>query len=161
MHTSAVRATLRHPAGPKLSILFCFHSHSYPLSKARVRNVGKSGGSLSCGGTLALKAGLSSHNHSHNHHARPPNTIAPRPPHKELRGANGGVGPAKQSEASTYTQCICYHYLFYARRRHAHLICMPISRTSFCASFAAPRTQQDQPNLTGQKRAGAPCYISR
>ena len=107
MHASAVRATLRHPAGPKLSILFCFHSHSFPLSKARVRNVGKSGGSLSRGGTLALKAGLSSHNRSHEHHARPSaqhncSTAARRAPRDQRRDLRSNVRHAHTMPFNAY-----------------------------------------------------------
>lgn len=150
MHTSAVRATLRHPAGPKLSILFCFHSHSYRLSKARVRNVGKSGGSLSRGGTLALKAGLSSHNDIVLSLSRPPRPPArptqllhrrsaarraPRDQRRDLR--------SKVRQAHTFNAYVITIYSMHADGMLTSLILhvafVPISRTSVCASFAAPR----------------------
>ena len=64
-------------------------------------------------------------------------------------------------QAHTFKEYVITIYSMHADGMLTSFACP--SRTSICASFAAraPRTQQDQPISTGEKRAGAPCYIFR
>ena len=61
------------------------------------------------------------------------------PPHEELRWAKRGVSPTTNNKVSANIHSTHYMHLFYARRRCAHLVWMPLSCPSL--SFAVHRRE--------------------
>ena len=71
--------------------------------------------------------------------ARPPKPTPMPPPHEELRWAKRGVSPTTNNKVSANIHSTHYMHLFYARRRCAHLVWMPLLRPSL--SFAVHRRE--------------------
>ena len=71
--------------------------------------------------------------------ARPPKPTPMPPPHEELRWAKRGVSPTTNNKVSANIHYAHYMHLFYARRRCAHLVWMPLLRPSL--SFAVHRRE--------------------
>ena len=71
--------------------------------------------------------------------ARPPKPTPMPPPHEELRWAKRGVSPTTNNKVSANIHSTHYMHLFYARRRCAHLVWMPLSCPSL--SFAVHRRE--------------------